>query len=136
MKKMLLLVGLMSGLTFATFAQQTETSKEQKKRPERSFKMVENKSPEEMAKMQTERLDKQLTLSEDQKKQVYELQLKNAQNQKTLMTEKKDDREAFRASMKAHQEELNKILTPEQQKILQEKREQRKDGPRGKRSVE
>lgn len=133
MKKMLLLVGLMSGLTFATYAQEVQSKPV--KRTDRGEKMI-NKTPEEMATLQTERLDKDLKFTEAQKKQVYAIQLKSAQKQKEVMTDQKAGREAFREGMKQNQEELNKVLTPEQQNILKEKRAQRGDHMKGKRKMD
>jgi len=77
------------------------------------------KSPEESAKLYTEKLTKELNLSSEQQKQIYDLtleQAKKAKDRKPMQREKmnKDNMEKFRAERKAHQDKMESILTPEQ----------------------
>ncbi len=77
-----------------------------------------NRSPEEMANAQTERMKTDLALDEAQTEQVSALNLKYAQKQAAAREEAAGDREAMRATMGSLREEKNKelkaILTAEQ----------------------
>lgn len=72
-------------------------------------------SNEERAKMRAERIAEQLTLSEEQKAQVYDLQLKQAEISKKMRTERRKQMAEMRENHKAYQAEFNQILSPEQQ---------------------
>ena len=120
MKKFVAIALLLSGISFATLAQ--ETSKKGKEdRQHRAKKEMVQKSPEEMAKYRTERLDKQVKLTDKQRQEVYALNLKNAQAKKTAMESRQKENQGRRNAMKATQAQLNQILTPEQQKIVADK---------------
>ena len=87
MKKVLSIALLLTGISFASFAQEnTGKSKEGRQRGDR--KEMVQKSPEEVAKFRTDRLDKVVTLTDAQRTQVYSLYLKEAQANKEVKKKK------------------------------------------------
>lgn len=98
MKRVLWMIALISFINFGAEAQQ-----EQKKR--------EPMTPEKVAARMTERMAKELDLSEEQKKEVYALHLENAAKRAEEM---KVQRERMKEDQKAQQEQLKAILSPEQ----------------------
>lgn len=122
MKNAVLVTLLISGIAFSAIAQEhgPRTSK----------------NAEEIAKMRTDRLTEQLTLTEDQQKAVYALSLENAKKMQAAYeeraarsTEMRNARvakmEERRAEMKASQERLNEILTEEQREVLKQQQADR-----------
>lgn len=103
MKKVMILMFLaFAGLT--TFAQRPDN----------------NATPEQRAERQTTRLTESLKLTEDQKKQVYALNLDRAKEMDALRGAENPDREKMRASMDKFNTDLAKVLTPEQQEKYKE----------------
>lgn len=98
MKRALWIIAVISFISFGAEAQQ-----EQKKR--------EPMTPEKVAERMTERMARELDLSEEQKKEVYALHLENATKRAEEM---KAQRERMKADQKAQQEKLEAILSPEQ----------------------
>ncbi|WP_149244516.1 hypothetical protein [Dyadobacter sp. 32] len=94
-----------------------------------------NATPEERAKNQTASLTESLTLSEEQQKQVYTLNLDRAKKMQEMRNSQNADRTQMRESMENFNKELAKVLTPEQQekykKILEERRSNRGGGGGG-----
>src|SRR5690606_35313140 len=87
----------------------------------------QERTPEQRAKLYTERLTKQLTLSDEQQKKVYDLTLEQSNKTKDRAPRvrgemNKEKIEKMRAEREAHQDKLKNILTPEQLKILNESR--------------
>src|SRR5690606_27424586 len=82
---------------------------------------MEKKTPEELAKIRTERLDKTLKFTDKQREEVYAYNLDQAKKLKERAEARKGDRRALREEMQADRERFNKLLTPDQQKILSEK---------------
>ena len=129
MKRALWIIAVISFISFGAEAQQ-----EQKKR--------EPMTPEKVAERMTERMAKELDLSEAQKKEVYALHLETATKRAEEM---KAQRERMKADQKAQQEKLEAILSPEQKaqweakkSEAREKRSQwqekkRQDGNKGER---
>jgi protein CpxP len=129
MKRVLWMIAVISFISFGAEAQQ-----EQKKR--------EPMTPEKVAERMTERMAKELDLSEEQKKEVYALHLENATKRAEEM---KAHREKIKEAQKAQQEKLEAILSPEQKaqweakkSEAREKRSQwqekkRQDGNKGER---
>src|SRR5690606_42021533 len=75
MKKALSLAVLFAGISLATFAQEHKEIdkrliKKERKHP-RMVKKMEKQTPEEIAKLKTERLDKQLKFTDAQRNEVY-----------------------------------------------------------------
>ena len=92
------MIAVISFIGFGAEAQQ-----EQKKRGPMT--------PEKVAERMTERMAKELDLSEEQKKEIYGLHLENATKRAEEM---KAQRERMKADQKAQQEKLEAILSPEQ----------------------
>jgi len=118
MKKTVILVLVMLGIT--AFAQQKQTPRKEKP----------NHTPEQIAELRSKELALQLDLNDAQIEKVQALFLRNAidrqafeKNRKTTKLEKGErpsDDELFKMKKErldkqlAHQEEMKKILTPEQ----------------------
>lgn len=113
----------MIGAAFLVFTSLGVTAQQQSKTPP---------SPEERAQRMTERMAEKLGLSEEQKKQIYEVNLENAAKRQTEMEAQKAERQAKQAEMKAQEEKINQILTEEQRKqweeIKMENRDRRRPG--------
>lgn len=130
MKKVLSLAVLFAGISFATFAQeQVETKRPIKKdRKPRMEKKMERRTPEEIAKWKTERLDKQLSFTDAQRSEVYAVQLEQAKQATMHRKEMKTLQGKRRKDMKGAHEKMAEILTPEQQQQLKESYAQRRKG--------
>ncbi len=137
MKKILTFAALFAGLSFAASAQTQDSVKKEVRQEMKHRKQVrsghkmgkmQSKTPEEIAKMKTERLDKELKFTDKQKQDIYAYNLDQAKKWKEKQEVRKADREARRTEMKAEREEFLKLLTPEQQETLKNKMaENRKD---------
>ncbi len=138
MKKALSLAVLFAGISLATFAQEQKetdhTFKRERKHP-RMEKKITNRTPEEMAKVKTEHLDKRLKFTDAQRAEVYAVQLEQAKRVVVHRDEMKKMQSKWREEMKGSQEKMEKILTPEQKEQLKESYAQRRKGkakgPRG-----
>jgi len=75
-------------------------------------------SPEERAEKLSAKMSEQLELSEDQKNQIYQINLDNATKRQAEMEARKEEMRAKRAAMmeknKGQQAQIEAILTPEQ----------------------
>ncbi|WP_075591055.1 DUF4890 domain-containing protein [Labilibacter marinus] len=82
-------------------------------------------TPEEMAKKQTEKMKKDLSLSEDQVTKVSAINLKYAKKIDEVRNNASGDRAAMRESMqpirKARNAEMKKVLSEDQYKTMVEK---------------
>jgi Spy/CpxP family protein refolding chaperone len=100
--KAILLAGLVSSLTFTTVSAQEK----------------EKRTPQERATMLTERMDKALVLTADQKGKISELNLgvalKNERIRKDASLTKDKKKEALEANKATRDYNLKMILTPEQ----------------------
>src|SRR5690554_824797 len=119
MKKLLLIIAALSFLNLSAEAQQERKTRE---------KMT----PEKVAEKITDRMTKELDLSEEQKKEVYALHL---ESESKRAEEVKAQREKMIANQKAQQEKLEAILSPEQKTAwegkkseVREKRNQSREG--------
>ncbi len=91
---------------------------------------------EDMSKMQTERMKKELNLSDKQTTEVSAINLKYAQKMEEQRKNSSGDRESMREEMETMQEEKNaefkKVLTEEQyEQMLKNEEEMRKNRGRG-----
>jgi Spy/CpxP family protein refolding chaperone len=120
MKKILITVGLLIGLVGAGYSQDTP----QRKGHGAGQPHREMKSPDERAKMSTEALEKKLNLTPEQKEKVYALQLDRANKMGKMheadATARKNQMEKRKELMAEGEKKMNKILTEEQQKTLEE----------------
>ena len=89
MKKILALAALIGGLGFSTMAQEAPKSGKMKPRVGEKKEMV-RKSPEEFAKIRTERLDKELKFTDAQREKVYKLNLEQAKKQQAYQSKVQD----------------------------------------------
>lgn len=117
---------LISAVAFTAFGQQRRTHRQPK-------------STAEIAKMRTDRLTESLSLSDEQQKEVYSLNLERAEKMKAAREDRSARGTKMREEMKADRERLEKILTPEQREMLKQqaadrrakfnaRREGKKDG--------
>jgi Spy/CpxP family protein refolding chaperone len=111
----ILFVFLLTFATFSAFAQRQGGG---------------NMTAEERAENQTKTLTEKLNLSDDQKKQVYNLSLARAQKMQELRNSQNSDRSEMRASMETFNNEIAKVLTVEQQEKYKTMLEDRR-GARG-----
>jgi|GEM_PF-870661 len=129
MKKVLSLAVLFAGLGigYVTIAQEApkkvdSTEILNKENRNRVKKDRVAKTPEEMAKFRTERLTKALSLTEKQSADIYAIFLASAKSHgsvdKQNMTE--SQKEELKQLKQATMEKVNKVLTPEQQKLATE----------------
>ena len=86
----------------------------------------QQRDPEQSAKFYTERLTKELNLSSEQQKQVYDLTLERSKKAKEGFKKRsemnKDRVNELRGERKAHQDKFEGILTPEQLKKWNDKK--------------
>lgn len=116
----MIIAGLLIGLVGAGYSQDAPP---RKGRPEGPPKR-EMKSPEERAKMSTEALEKKLNLTPEQKEKVYALQLERANKMEKMQeadaAARKNQMEKRKDLMEEGEKKMNKILTGEQQKTLEQ----------------
>ena len=102
MKKFILTALLFIGMGTMSFAQ-TNGQKRQ------------HKTPEERAQHVTDMLEKKLSLTADQKSQIYAINLEGIKNFKTKGNDgKRFDRTAMKATMKDRDDKINKVLNDSQ----------------------
>lgn len=108
MRKILFVTALFLGMSTMLFAQHQAKG--------------ENKTPEQRAEFMTAALNKQLSLSEDQKAKIYAINLDRAKRFETLKADKqaKDKQSEARASFKKDDEQILAILNDAQKKTYQE----------------
>jgi periplasmic protein CpxP/Spy len=127
MKKIMLSLAL-SGLMLTGFAQEKKDTKAEVKEidavmhghRDRGHKDFKNKTPEEVAKIKTDRMDQKLKFTDKQREEVYAFHLKQAQDHKKIAAERKLYREKMRRQRKADHEKMMSLLTPEQQQTLKD----------------
>lgn len=119
MKKIALIVALIGSVAFGNtvFGQD-----ERRDNP----KEHSQKTPAEKAANRTAKMKKELELTADQTSKVEAINLKHAEEMDALHAEIKKLKEEARALREAHKTELNTVLTPEQQKIMEEKMAEKK----------
>jgi Spy/CpxP family protein refolding chaperone len=115
MKKTIVIIFLMMVSLGISFAQTAQTNPR------------ENKSPEERAQLQTDRIVKSLALSDEQAAKLKEANLQQAKKMDALKTEFAHERQEFRkeaGNIHASTEQNYKaILTPEQYQKYQQNKE-------------
>ena len=121
MKKLITTIGLgmviaLSSLTFAQDRPEKPTKEERK-----------NMTVEEKAQKKTERMTKQLALSKDQSKQVYDINLKYEKENKILRAESKKIKEKSKAKRAEKRSSIEKVLTAEQLAKAKEMEVKRKE---------
>ncbi len=128
MKKLMLSLAL-SGLMLAGFAQEKRDVKPEMKEMQTSVhkhKMgrmhdgFKNKTPEEVAKMKTDRMDQKLKFTDKQRKDIYAFNLKQAKDHQKMAAERQEHRAKMKKQRVAEYEKMMGMLTPEQQKTLKD----------------
>ena len=128
--KKLLLIAMLSSIGFAAMAQ---------KGGQRG-----SSTPEERAERMTNRMAEELSLSDDQKQKIYQINLDHAKKRQAEMDERREEMKAKRAEMeadmKAQNQQIEALLTDEQKtkwaevkaegkKRMEEEGRGRRDGP-------
>ncbi len=128
MKKLMLSIAL-SGLMLAGFAQEKKDVKPETKEMRasrhkhkvgRMHEGFKNKTPEEVAKIKTDRMDQKLKFTDKQRKDIYAFNLKQAKDHQKLAAERKEHRAKMKKERVAEHEKMLGLLTPEQQKVLKD----------------
>lgn len=128
MKKLMLSLAL-SGLMLAGFAQEKKDVKPELKEMRTSMHKhtggrmqddFRSKTPEEVAKLKTDRMDQKLKFTDKQRKDIYAFNLKQAQDHQKIAVERKEHRAKMKKQRVAEHEKMMEILTPEQQKTLKD----------------
>jgi protein CpxP len=130
MKKILTLAVLFTGLSVTSFAQEKSDNKRSDRKEGKSpRKEYTVKSPEDIAKIRTERLDKELKFTDKQRQEVYTYNLDQAKKLRQRSETRKKERVALQNEMKADRDRFKNLLTEDQQKIMKE-RIAKRDGNR------
>lgn len=102
-------------------------------RMEKLDKLYAETTPQERAELQTERMTEKLSLNESQKTQVYDLNLRYAEKMQQTYTGgggKLQRLKQMRAISQEKDQELKKVLTPEQYALYEKHREEMKEAMR------
>lgn len=117
MKKLIIASGLMVMISLSTFAQQGKSG--------------EKPNPEERAKQMTERISKELELSESQKNQVLAINLEYAKKREAEMEARKTEMEARKKDQQEHEAKIQAVLTETQKTKWVELKDERKEHQKG-----
>lgn len=108
--KKLLMIAILFSLSLSVFAQRGQNR--------------EMSTPEQRAEKMTNRMAEQLDLNDQQKKEIYKINLQNAQKRQIEMEARRVEMEARKEAMKAQnqlqKEQIQAILTPEQNEKWEE----------------
>ena len=129
MKKLMLSL-LLSGVMLGSFAQQKNVKKstDRDHEPKQKMEDLKGKSAEQIARLQTDRLDHRLKFTDKQRKEVYAIQLKEAKQMKNAFAKEESFRQAARKDRQQSHDKMMKVLSPEQQKMMHDSfAENRKD---------
>src|SRR5690606_25174372 len=125
MKKNVLMAILFTGISLASFGQEnTEVKVEgQKHRMRHAHRehTMKNKTPEQIATIKTERLDKQLKFTDQQREQVYAIQFEDAQKNVAFREQMNALRENYSMERKGSHDKLNELLDADQKQVLASK---------------
>lgn len=119
MKKLLVLGGLILGFGSVSLAQEVQverTGARQGVKREHKQRL----SPEEVAKLRTNRMDAIVELTPEQRKQVYKLSLEETKKFQQGRRQAGEARKESRIAAKENQTAIESLLTPEQQKKWQD----------------
>lgn len=93
-------------------------------------------TPEERATRMTERMAQELSLSEQQKKEIYAIHLERAQKRMADQEAQKAEMKARRETMKAEEQKVLEVLTEEQRKKWEEIKLEQRDRRRPQGAIE
>jgi len=113
MRKIVALLFFLSSISLVSLAQETAKDLESN-----NYDWM-YKSPEEIARLRTAKLDKKYNLTDKQREEVYALQLKNITSKLEIKEMKRQGRRMDHNPRKSFNfnKELNQILTPEQRQL-------------------
>ncbi len=122
MKKIVLMIALVGGIMTAqtTFAQE-ECKGQHKHKEDRK-----NMTPTERATKHTERMKKELNLTDVQVEKVQALNVKHFEKMELLHKEAEELRTERKTLRDEHKAQVENVLTPEQQALAKQKMEERK----------
>lgn len=127
MKKISIIIALFVGASLVSLAQQGPGFGPQGRKQHWQGK-IDSLSPEKIAEIMTDRMAKDLSLTDEQKAKVYEINLKRAKEMKSLRSEIVQQRQKYRSQIKANNQErlgeIEKVLTPEQNSKWKQQREE------------
>lgn len=92
-------------------------------------KEVTKKSPEDKAKFQTEKIAAEISLTEDQKNSIYDINLKINQKNESLdnaLMTAEERKKGKNANNEARKKMIGEVLTPEQNATFEKKMAERK----------
>lgn len=127
MKKTILTIGLLLFIAGISPVM-AQDNKPQKK------EQLKKMTPAQIAVKKTDRMKKELNLTDTQYKEMYEVNLRHAREREALRIEKHKLKQRAEIENKKHKEGVSKILTAaqkEKQKELIEKRKANKENKRG-----
>lgn len=124
MKKILFVAGIsLAGLSVA-FAQNAKLEQKAPATQNRAARGAEAKpSPESMAQRRTDRLDKELSLTGEQKQKVHDLFLKEAQENNGRAIQRKEAEEQLKAIFTAEQNQKYESLKAQRKQLMMERRQ-------------
>src|SRR5690606_5890013 len=117
MKKTLFLAVLLGGFSLTTMAQESkvqDSDAKKERRHVRHERKIAERSPEEIAKLKTDRLDETQKFTDAQRQEVYAIQLDQAKRQVAHSDEMRKLHSEWRKEAKGSREKLHEVLTPEQ----------------------
>jgi periplasmic protein CpxP/Spy len=123
--KKLMIIALALGMAGAVSAQGvavSATSDTKTERTERAEKK-DNMTPEQRAEKMTKRQTEMLNLSPEQQKKAHAINLQRAKEMDNVKAERTETREQARDAHNQSDKSFQEILTPEQQKIWNEKKD-------------
>lgn len=131
MKNQILVSLLVAGLSYGAFAQNTPPPPPNKQRPPQERKAQgERFTAEERAEIFTKRMQKSLSLTDEQYKKVLAINIEQEKKRQDFREDRKTEMQANREKMKAEHDAVTKkletVLTPDQMKKLKEQQDQRR----------
>lgn len=123
MKKLIFSAILFIGMGTMAFAQQ-EDGVRTRKGPK-----MEQKTAEERAQAITDQLDKKLSLTDDQKNQIYAINLESMNKAKeNRVADREEARAAMKAAMQEREVQIDAVLDGTQKEAYQEFKKEKMDG--------
>lgn len=124
MKKILFVAGItLTGLSVA-FAQNAKQEQKAQVAQNRATQAAGIKpSPEAVAQRRTDRLDKELSLTAEQKQKVQDLFLKEAKENNGRAIQRKEDEEQLKALFTAEQNQKYESLKAQRKQLMLERRQ-------------
>ncbi|MDX5339011.1 MAG: DUF4890 domain-containing protein [Cyclobacteriaceae bacterium] len=113
-----------TALVFATLG---AVAQQKQERAPQTREQRAPQTPEQRAQAMTDRMAEKLSLTDAQKKEIYQINLENTIKRQKEMEAQMAEREAKQAEMKAQEEKIKNVLTEEQRKQWEEIKLERKN---------